>query len=99
VTSRIQKLNGNILLAALAFALASCSNGDGAKILGHWRAERIKLMSLHIPIGPEFIITQHDLFALEANMHIPVTSIAEDGNEVVLNFSAGLGLSFYRICA
>jgi hypothetical protein len=83
------------LLVAFASGLVSCSNGDGSKILGHWRAERIKLMSLHIPIGPEFIITKHDLFALEANMHIPVASIVEDGNEFVLSLPAGFGLSFF----
>lgn len=83
------------LLVALVLGLTSCSKGDGSRILGHWRAERVKLMSLNLPIGPEFMITKHELLALETDIHIPIESISEKGDEFVVNIPAGLGLSFY----
>jgi len=83
------------LLATFTLGLSGCAKEDGSKILGHWRAERFKLMSLNIPIGPEFVISKDELVALETDLHIPIKSISQNGNEVVLNVPIGLGLSFY----
>ena len=83
------------LLFAFILGLSGCAKEDGSKILGHWRAERFKLMSLNIPIGPEFVITKDELVALETDLHIPIKSISQNGNEFILNVPVGLGLSFY----
>ena len=83
------------LLVAFTLGLSGCAKEDGSKILGHWRAERFKLMSLNIPIGPEFVVTKDELVALETDLHIPIKSISQNGNEIVLNVPVGLGLSFY----
>ena len=83
------------LFFSFILGLSGCAKEDGSKILGHWRAERVKLMSLNIPIGPEFVITKDELVALETDLHIPIKSISQNGNEVVLNVPVGLGLSFY----
>lgn len=82
-------------LVVFTLGVSGCAKEDGSKILGHWRAERIKLMSLNIAIGPEFVITKDELISLETDLHIPIESISQKGNEIVLNVPLGLGLSFY----
>lgn len=52
-------------------------------------------MSLKIPIGPEFLITKDELVNFETDLHIPIKSISQNGNEFVINFPVGIGLSFY----
>ncbi|HRF11923.1 MAG TPA: hypothetical protein PLR37_07295 [Candidatus Accumulibacter phosphatis] len=93
-------LSPRVALLACAIALASCSEevGDGAKIQGHWRAERFKLQSLNLPIGPELVFTAHELHVLGADVQVPIFSFSEKGNEVVVEVPvgpAGVGLSFY----
>jgi hypothetical protein len=90
-----QKLPRITFLIALVIGLTSCSKEDGSIILGHWRAERLKWLSLNLPIWPEFVITKNELFLLTTDIHIPIDSLSEKGNEVIVNTSAGLGFSFY----
>lgn len=79
----------------LALGLCGCAKEDEARILGHWRAERVKVLSLNIPISPEFVINRDELVALGTDLHIPIKSISHNGDESILNTHAGLGLSFY----
>lgn len=82
-------------LLVFALGLSSCSKVDGTRIFGHWHADRFKLQGLYIPIGPDIVITEHELHVLETDIHVPIESISEKGNEVVVNLPASLGLSFY----
>lgn len=83
------------LLVMFALGLAGCSKQDGSSIFGHWRAERYKVQSLNIPIGPEIVFKEHELHLVEPDIHIPISSISAKGEEVVVDIPAGLGLSFY----
>lgn len=80
------------ILLAIA-CLAGCSKNHQADILGHWQAESYKLQSLNLPIGPDLVINQQELKALDTA--VPIRSIAGSGDEVVLGIAPGVGLSFY----
>lgn len=83
------------LSSLLALGLAGCAKNDDVRILGHWRAEPFKAGSLIIPISPEFVIRKEELAAVGTDLHIPITSISHDGDEVTVNTTGGIGLSFY----
>jgi hypothetical protein len=90
--SVLQKL---IVLLLLAIGVSGCSKKDGSRIIGHWRADRVQVQSISIPMGPDFVISRSELVSIDGAIHIPVSSIAEQDNEVILNIPAGIGLSFY----
>ena len=79
----------------LILGLSSCSKGDGTRIYGRWHADRFKLQGLYVPIGPDIVITEHELHVLETDIHVLIGSISEKGNEVIVNLPLALGLSFY----
>jgi hypothetical protein len=95
MTIRFTGLVRLAFLALLVLVLSSCSKGDGTRIFGHWHADRFKLQGLYIPIGPDIVITEHELHVLDTDVHVPIGSISEEGNEVVVNLPAAVGLSFY----
>lgn len=88
-------------LAGVAASLAAvllatgCSRTDSSSILGHWRAERLQVASLQLPIGPDIVIKANEISSPDADTSIPVKAIEHKGDETVLDLAYGLGLSFY----
>lgn len=82
------------LVAALV-AVAACSRTEPQQLIGHWRAERQKVLSINLPIGPEFEVREHELVPLGAGVAIPISSLSSKDNEVTAELPAGIGLSFY----
>jgi len=83
-----------IIALMLTLGMAGCSNDDAPTIVGHWRAERARVFSALIPIGPDIVVSEHDITSPDSDVHIPI-SIETKHNEAVLDFSYGVGLSFY----
>lgn len=81
------------LLIALGFALAGCAREDGNRIIGKWRAERMEVMSLKLPLGPHIEITREALTA-GPGIAIPIVGITQDGDEVTLETDALIGMTF-----
>jgi hypothetical protein len=81
-------------LAAILLA-AGCSKVDGPSIIGHWRAERVQVASVQLPIGPDILIKENEISNPDTDTGIPIKAIERKDNEVVLDFAYGLGLSFY----
>jgi hypothetical protein len=48
-----------VSVALVALTMTGCSKSDGPSIIGHWRAERVQVLSAHLPIGPDFVVSQH----------------------------------------
>lgn len=88
-------LAGLVLALLLATLLTACGRDDGRRILGHWRAERVQVQSVSLPMGPEFVVTPRELTSAEGDIRIPISSIEADGNAVTLGAPFGIGLSFY----
>jgi hypothetical protein len=82
-------------IALSALTLAGCSKSEGPTIIGHWRAERVQLLSAHLPIGPDFVVGEHELVSPDAEVRIPIAGIEAKRNEAIVDFAYGLGLSFY----
>lgn len=82
-----------LVASTLALALAGCAKEDGSRILGKWRAERLEVMSLKLPLGPELDITRSAV-AMGNGISIPIAGITQDGDEVTLETNALIGLSF-----
>lgn len=85
-----------VVLMVLGLAMAGCAKEDGSRIFGKWRAERMEVMSLKLPLGPELEITPTKL-ASGSDINIPIASITQHGNEVTLDTSALIGLTFYFV--
>lgn len=83
------------LVLALAMLLSACSKPDGRRILGHWRADRMSLQGLSVPIGPELLISRSLLRSPDGVVEIPISSIKEVGDTVTLDIPLGLGLAFH----
>ncbi|WP_296658756.1 hypothetical protein [Paraburkholderia sp.] len=83
-----------IALAVLAL-VAGCSKNDDASVIGHWRAERTQVYSLHLPIGPDIVISKDAIKSPDAQASIPLKRIERKGNEAVLDTAYGLGISLY----
>ncbi len=83
-------------LVGVVFALIlnACNKPDGSRILGHWRAEKLSVQGLSIPIAPELLISRNQLRSPDGTFEIFISSIKEDDNKVVLGIPMGLGLSF-----
>ncbi len=79
----------------LATLLTACGRDDGQRILGHWRADRLQVQSISLPMGPEFVVTPRELMSAEGDIRIPISSIEADGDVVTLGAPFGIGLSFY----
>lgn len=82
-----------LIILALISGVLACSKPDANRIVGQWHAESFRLQGLNLPIGPDLIISAHELVALDTT--VPVESIVADGDEVVLQIKSGFGLSFY----
>lgn len=86
----------NWLCAALVMAaLAGCAKQDGSMILGQWQAERLDLMGLKLPIGPDMTISRDKLSMQGAEL--PIDAITQDGDEIVLDTTGGIGLTFHKV--
>jgi hypothetical protein len=84
-----------LLLALLgAGLLIACGKSDGGRIFGHWRAERLQLQGLSVPMGPEFVVSQTELHSMAGDVRIPISSVTADGDAVTLGMPLGLGLRF-----
>lgn len=92
---RISGLIPGLILALLLTSLTACSRNDGKRILGHWRADRVQVQSISLPMGPEFVVTPQELLSAEGDIRIPISSIQSDGDVVTLGAPFGIGLSFY----
>lgn len=93
---RISGLIPSLVSALLLIAILSACGEDGSKrILGHWRAERLHVQSISLPMGPEFVVTPRELMVGEGNIRIPISSIQSEDNVVTLEGPFGFGLSFY----
>jgi hypothetical protein len=84
------------LLIVLGLVLAGCAKEDGSGIIGKWRAERVDVMSLKLPLGPEFEITPTKV-AMGDDISIPIASITQHGNEVTLDTDSLIGMTFYLV--
>lgn len=80
---------------ALALGLGACSKPDPTRIHGHWRADRLQMQGISLPMGPEFVISSNELASTDGSVRIPVSAIKADGDEVTLEVPAGIGLSFH----
>lgn len=83
----------------LALVLNSCSKNDGSQIYGHWRAERLEVHSIKLPIGYDFVVSRESVTSLEGGVSFPISSITAQDNVVVLDVPMGIGLSFYFVGA
>ncbi|MEX3967394.1 hypothetical protein AB4Y42_35110 [Paraburkholderia sp. EG286B] len=89
-----------IRLAAIAamvpLALAAgCSRSDDASVLGHWRAERMQVYSVKLPLGPDVVISKDSITSPGVDAKIPLDGIERKGDEAVLDTSYGMGISLY----
>lgn len=81
--------------AGLALLLAACGRPAEPSLNGHWRAEQLQVHSLLLPIGPNLIISDHELFVPATDTRLHIQAVERRGNEVRLQFKAGLGWIFY----
>ena len=95
MTTYMSGLLKAILPLLLVAGLAACSKRNEAQILGHWRANHLKIQSLSIPMGPDFIINKHELVSLDGAVRIPISSITVEDEVVTVSVPAGIGLSFH----
>lgn len=79
----------------LATLLSGCMDDNSATIQGHWKAERLKVQSLSVPIGPELVVGDKDVYVRELDVRFPILSFSSHGEEVLVEFPLGLGISFY----
>lgn len=93
---RIVLLARQALLIVLGLALAGCAREDGKQIIGKWRAERMEVMSLKLPLGPQIEITREALMA-GPGIAIPIVDITQDGDEVTLETEALIGMTFHFV--
>lgn len=84
---------------AVAAALAACAKQDGSILLGQWHAERFDVEGLKLPIGPDLAIARDKLSTGNGDLGVTVTAIEQEGDEVVLDVSGGIGLTFHMIDA
>jgi hypothetical protein len=84
------------LLIVLGLVLAGCAKEEGSGIIGKWRAERLEVMSLKLPLGPEFEITQTKV-AMAGDISIPIASIMQHGDAVTLDTDSLIGMTFYFV--
>jgi hypothetical protein len=89
-------LSRHVLPGVLALALAACAKEDGGRIVGTWRAERLEVMSLKLPVGPELRISREAL-TTAGDVKIPIAGITQDGDEVTLDTDAMVGMTFYFV--
>lgn len=78
------------------FVLVGCAKQDGKNIIGKWRTERLQVMSVKLPIGPELDITRTSL-AAGGGVSIPIAAITQDGDEVTLDTYSLIGMTFYFV--
>lgn len=87
-------LKAGVVLAVLLLACAGCAKRDGARILGHWRAERLDVMSIKLPVGPELDISDKSL-TMGGDAVLPIEAVTqEDDDTVTLELPMHVGLSF-----
>lgn len=92
ISGLIPRFAPSVLIAIL---LGACSSGaDSERILGHWRAERVQLQGISVPMGPEFVVNSNELRSVEGDITIPISSIHPSGDTVTLEAPLGVGLSF-----
>lgn len=96
MTKRLSGRMSSFVPALLLAVLAACSKEeDNARILGHWRAERVQVQSISLPVGPEFVVTPRELTSAEGEIRFPISSFKSKDNAVTLEMPLGIGLSFY----
>lgn len=87
-----------IFLSALIFLISGCSSEkDHIKIFGHWKAERLQIQSLHIPMGPDFFISTEKITSLDGEISIPISSFSVKEDSVIVNVPLGLGFDFHFV--
>lgn len=94
---KLKGLLGVLFVAIAAAALTGCAKQDGSAILGRWHAERLDLMGLKLPVGPDLMISADKLSTRD--MEWPITAIEQKGDEIVLDTSGGIGLTFHVVDA
>lgn len=75
--------------------LVACSRPDKSSIVGHWRAERETFFSVHLPVGPDIVINDRSISVPGTGASIPLSSIGQRGDEIILEMPYGVGVSFY----
>lgn len=93
----LKGLSGVLFVGIAAAALTGCAKQDGSAILGRWHAERLDLMGLKLPVGPDLMISADKLSTRD--MEWPITAIEQKGDEIVLDTSGGIGLTFHVVDA
>jgi len=84
------------MAAALALlAAAACSKHERPDILGHWRAERMQLYSVQLPVGPDIVIREHEISSPGTDDGIPLSGIERGDDSAVLELPYDVGLSIY----
>lgn len=94
---KVRGLSAVLFAALAATVLSACTKQDGSAILGRWHAERIDLMGLKLPIGPDLTISPDKLSTRDTEW--PITAIEQKGDEIVLDTSGGIGLTFHVVDA
>lgn len=84
------------LLIIFGLVLAGCAKENGNGVVGRWRAERVEVMSLKLPLGPEFEVTPTKV-AIGDNVSIPIVRITQHGDEVTLDTESLVGMTFYFV--
>lgn len=90
--SRSRKVAASLMLSLLASA---CSRSDPPSVLGHWRAERVSVYSVQLPVGPEIVISKTAIVSPETGASIPVQNIERKGEAATIDMPLGIGLKFY----
>ncbi|WP_420997271.1 hypothetical protein ACKI2N_033320 [Cupriavidus sp. 30B13] len=75
--------------------LMACSEPDGNRILGRWRAERFVAQGISMPMGPEFEVTPNAVRSPGGDVDVPISAITAKGNDVTLEGPMSLGLEFH----
>jgi hypothetical protein len=90
----IPRISGLTLLYFAVCLLVACSKPESKNILGHWRAERVAIQSLRLPLGPEFVIDANSIRATDGSVEIPISGISTEGDIATLEGPLGVGFDF-----
>ena len=83
-----------LAFAAVAAVLAACSK-PAPSIVGRWKSEGLRIDSLVVPLGPELLISERELFMPGMETRVPLAAIELGTNEATLKTWVGVGWTFY----
>lgn len=84
-----------LVASATLVLTAGCSKSDGASVLGHWRAERVQMYSVQLPLGPDVVISKEAITNPGTGARIPLDNIERKDDTAVLDTAYGMGITLY----